>query len=113
MGDFSNIRFEQGYIGKSFIHISLLHTNIIFNKSFKVRFTNDIALEMFGKHQFFLGDKIATKKLQPINKLLKKVKKLSSAELEMSFKQNKEDKYFLLSASKMDSTNEFIVEFIC
>lgn len=82
---------------------------IIFNKSFKVRFTNDIALEMFGKHQFFLGDKIATKKLQPINKLLKKVKKLSSAELEMSFKQNKEDKYFLLSASKMDSTNEFIV----
>ena len=44
---------------------------IIFNKNYKVRFTNDIALEMFGKHVFFLGDKITAKKLQPINKLLK------------------------------------------
>ena len=26
---------------------------IIFSKNFRVRFTNDIALEMFGKHQFF------------------------------------------------------------
>ena len=26
---------------------------IIFNKNYKVRFSNDIALEIFGKHQFF------------------------------------------------------------
>jgi len=88
---------------------SINHGVIIFNKNFKVRFTNDIALEMFGKHQFFLGDKIESKKLQPINKLLKKVKKVSSDETEMSIKHNKEDKYFLVSASKMESTNEYIV----
>ena len=82
---------------------------IIFNKNFKVRFANDIALEMFGKHVFFLGDKIAAKKLQPINKLLKKVKKISSDEIELSVKQNNENKHFLLSASKMDSTNEYIL----
>ncbi|MFL2488128.1 MAG: ATP-binding protein [Gammaproteobacteria bacterium] len=82
---------------------------IIFNKNFKVRFTNDIALEMFGKHVFFLGDKITAKKLQPINKLLKKVKKISSDEIEFSLKQNNENKHFLLSASKMDSTNEYIL----
>ena len=82
---------------------------IIFNKNFKVRFANDIALEMFGKHVFFLGDKITAKKLQPINKLLKKVKKISSDEVELSVKQNNENKHFLLSASKMDSTNEYIL----
>ena len=82
---------------------------IIFNKNFKVRFANDIALEMFGKHVFFLGDKITAKKLQPINKLLKKVKKISSDEIELSVKQNNENKHFLLSASKMDSTNEYIL----
>ena len=82
---------------------------IIFNKGFKVRFANDIALEMFGKHVFFLGDKITAKKLQPINKLLKKVKKESSDEIEMSVKSGDEEKYFLLSASKMESTNEYIL----
>ena len=82
---------------------------IIFNKGLKVRFANDIALEMFGKHMFFLGDKITAKKLQPINKLLKKVKKESSDEIEMSVKLGDEEKYFLLSASKMESTNEYIL----
>jgi two-component system phosphate regulon sensor histidine kinase PhoR len=82
---------------------------IIFNKGLKVRFANDIALEMFGKHVFFLGDKITAKKLQPINKLLKKVKKESSDEIEMSVKLGNEEKYFLLSASKMESTNEYIL----
>ena len=82
---------------------------IIFNKGLKVRFANDIALEMFGKHMFFLGDKITAKKLQPINKLLKKVKKESSDEIEMSVKLGDEEKFFLLSASKMESTNEYIL----
>ena len=82
---------------------------IIFNKGLKVRFANDIALEMFGKHVFFLGDKITAKKLQPINKLLKKVKKESSDEIEMSVKLGDEEKFFLLSASKMESTNEYIL----
>ena len=82
---------------------------IIFNKNYKVRFTNDIALEIFGKHVFFLGDKITAKKLQPINKLLKKVKKVSSAEIELSIKGKEGIKYFLLSASKMESTNEYIL----
>ena len=82
---------------------------IIFNKNHKVRFSNDIALEMFGKHQFFLKEKIDVKKLQPINKLLKKLKKLSSEEIELSIKVKNEDKHFLISGSKMDSTNEYIV----
>ena len=82
---------------------------IIFNKNYKVRFTNDIALEMFGKHVFFLGDKITAKKLQPINKLLTKVKQVTSAEIELSIKDKEDIKYFLLSASKMESTNEYIL----
>ena len=82
---------------------------IIFNKSQKVRFSNDIALEMFGKHQFFLKEKIQSKQLQPINKLLKKLKKISSEEIELSIKINNEDKYFLISGSKMESTNEYIL----
>ena len=82
---------------------------IIFNKNYKVRFSNDIALEIFGKHQFFLKEKIEVKKLQPINKLLKKLKKSSSEEVELSIKVNDEDKHFLISGSKMESTNEYIV----
>ncbi len=82
---------------------------IIFNKNYKVRFSNDIALEIFGKHQFFLKEKIEVKKLQPINKLLKKLKKISSEEIELSIKVKDEDKHFLISGSKMESTNEYIV----
>ena len=82
---------------------------VIFNKNHKVRFSNDIALEMFGKHQFFLKEKIEVKKLQPINKLLKKLKKISSEEVELSINVNNEEKHFLISGSKMDSTNEYIV----
>ena len=82
---------------------------IIFSKNYKVRFSNDIALEIFGKHQFFLKEKIEVKKLQPINKLLKKLKKSSSEEVELSIKVEDEDKHFLISGSKMESTNEYIV----
>ena len=82
---------------------------VIFNKNHKVRFSNDIALEMFGKHQFFLKEKIEVKNLQPINKLLKKLKKISSEEVELSINVNNEEKHFLISGSKMDSTNEYIV----
>ena len=82
---------------------------IIFNKNYKVRFSNDIALEIFGKHQFFLKERIEVKKLQPINKLLKKLKKSSSEEIELSIKSKDEVKYFLISGSKMESTNEYIV----
>ncbi len=82
---------------------------VIFNRNHKVRFSNDIALEMFGKHQFFLKEKIEVKKLQPINKLLKKLKKISSEEVELSINVNNEKKHFLISGSKMDSTNEYIV----
>ena len=82
---------------------------IIFNKNHKVRFSNDIALEMFGKHQYFLKEKIEVKKLQPINKLLKKLRKIPSEEIEMSIKVKDEDKHFLISGSRMESTNEYIV----
>ena len=82
---------------------------VIFNKNHKVRFSNDIALEMFGKHQFFLKEKIEVIKLLPINKLLKKLKKISSEEVELSINVNNEEKHFLISGSKMDSTNEYIV----
>ncbi|RPG43670.1 MAG: GHKL domain-containing protein [Gammaproteobacteria bacterium TMED112] len=82
---------------------------LIFNKSQKVRFSNDIALEMFGKHQFFLKEKIAVKQLLPINKLLKKLKKSSSEEIELSMEVKKQEKHFLISGSKMESTNEYIL----
>ena len=82
---------------------------IIFNKNFKVRFSNDIALEIFGKHQFFLGDKITSKELQPLNKLLKQAKKNNTAEIEMDLNLDKDTKHLLLSASEMESTNEFII----
>ena len=82
---------------------------IIFNKNFKVRFSNDIALEMFGKHEFFLNEKIKSKKLLKINKLLKTTKDNLSAESELSIKLSGEDRNFLLSATKMETTNEFIL----
>ena len=82
---------------------------IIFNKNYKVRFANDIALEIFGKHQFFLGEKIANKQLQSINKLLKKTKENLSAEAEMTIKDKSSDKNLLLSATTMPSTNEYIL----
>jgi two-component system phosphate regulon sensor histidine kinase PhoR len=82
---------------------------IIFNKNYKVRFANDIALEIFGKHQFFLGEKIANKQLQSINKLLKKTKENLSAEAEMIIKDKSSDKNLLLSATTMPSTNEYIL----
>ena len=82
---------------------------IIFNKNFKVRFSNDIALEMFGKHEFFLNEKIKSKKLLKINKLLKSTKDNLSAESELSIKLSGEDRNFLLSATKMETTNEFIL----
>ena len=82
---------------------------IIFNKNYKVRFANDIALEIFGKHQFFLGEKIANKQLQSINKLLKKTKENLSAEAEMTIKTKSSDKNLFLSATTMPSTNEYIL----
>jgi len=82
---------------------------IIFNKNFKVRFSNDIALEMFGKHEFFLNEKIKSKKLLKINKLLKTTKDNLSAESELSIKLLGEDRNFLLSATKMETTNEYIL----
>ena len=82
---------------------------IIFNKNYKVRFANDIALEIFGKHKFFLGEKIAVKQLQSINKLLKKTKENLSAEAEINIKDKGSDKNLLLSATTMASTNEYIL----
>ena len=82
---------------------------IIFNKNFKVRFSNDIALEMFGKHEFFLNEKIKSKKLLKINKLLKTTRDNLSAESELSIKLSGEDRNFLLSATKMETTNEYIL----
>ena len=82
---------------------------IIFNKNYKVRFANDIALEIFGKHQFFLGEKIANKQLQSINKLLKKTKENLSAEAEITIKAKSSDKNLFLSATTMPSTNEYIL----
>lgn len=82
---------------------------IIFGKNFKVRFTNDIALEMFGKHQFFLGEKIKSKKLSVINKILKDAKKNISAEDNLDIKVKGEDRNYLLTATKMETTNELIL----
>ena len=107
-----NVEVEQAIEQRTEFGTVLASMNqgvVIFNKNHKVRFSNDIALEMFGKHQFFLKEKIEVKKLQPINKLLKKLKKISSEEVELSINVNNEEKHFLISGSKMDSTNEYIV----
>ena len=82
---------------------------IIFSKNFRVRFTNDIALEMFGKHQFFLGEKIKSKKLSVINKILKDAKKNISSEDNLDIKVKGENRNYLLSATKMETTNELIL----
>ena len=82
---------------------------IIFNKNFRVKFANDIALEMFGKHQFFLGEKITSKKLSTLNKTIKDAKKYSSAEREFSINIKNKEMHFLLSASSMDTTDELIL----
>jgi len=82
---------------------------IIFSKNFRVRFTNDIALEMFGKHQFFLGEKIKSKKLSVINKILKDAKKNISSEDNLDIKLKGEDRNYLLTATKMETTNELIL----
>ena len=82
---------------------------IIFSKNFRVRFTNDIALEMFGKHQFFLGEKIKSKKLSVINKILKDAKKNLSSEDNLDIKVKGEDRNYLLTATKMETTNELIL----
>jgi len=82
---------------------------IIFSKNFKVRFTNDIALEMFGKHQFFLGEKIKSKKLSVINTILKDAKKNLSSEDNLDIKVKGEDRNYLLTATKMETTNELIL----
>ena len=73
---------------------------IIFNKNFKVRFSNDIALEMFGKHQFFLNEKIKSKKLLKINKLLKLTKENLSAEGELSIKIGRRINIFFYQRQK-------------
>ncbi len=82
---------------------------IIFSKNFRIRFTNDIALEMFGKHQFFLGEKIKSKKLSVINKILKDAKKNLSSEDNLDIKVKGEDRNYLLTATKMETTNELIL----
>ena len=82
---------------------------IIFSKNFRVRFTNDIALEMFGKHQFFLGEKIKSKKLSVVNKILKDAKKNMSSEDNLDIKVKGEDRNYLLTATKMETTNELIL----
>ena len=82
---------------------------IIFSKNFRVSFTNDIALEMFGKHQFFLGEKIKSKKLSVINKILKDAKKNISSEDNLDIKVKGEDRNYLLTATKMETTNELIL----
>lgn len=82
---------------------------IIFGKNMKVRFANDIAFELFGKHQFFLNEKISSKKLLPINKMLKNAKKNNSAELDFSIKVSGIKKFLLLSATQMNTTDEFIL----
>ena len=82
---------------------------IIFNKNFRVKFANDIALEMFGKHQFFLGEKITSKKISILNKTIKDAKKYSNAEREFSINIKNKEMHFLLSASSMDTTDELIL----
>ena len=82
---------------------------IIFNKKLKVTFVNDVALEVFGKHQIFLKERIASKKLAKINKLLKKLSIVNQIESEFSIDIGKTKRYFLLSASTINTSDDLVL----
>ena len=82
---------------------------IIFNKKLKVTFVNDVALEIFGKHQIFLKERIKSKKLAQINKLLKELSVVNQIESEFSIDIGKSKRYFLLSASTINTSNDLVL----
>jgi len=82
---------------------------IIFNKKLKVTFVNDVALEIFGKHQIFLNERIQSKKLAQINKLLKKLSAINQTESEFSIDVGKNKRYFLLSGSTINTSDDLVL----
>jgi len=82
---------------------------IIFNKKLKVTFVNDVALEIFGKHQIFLNERIQSKKLAQINKLLKKLSAINQTESEFSIDVGKSKRYFLLSGSTINTSDDLVL----
>ena len=82
---------------------------IIFNKKLKVTFVNDIALEIFGKHQIFLNERIKSKKLSAINRLLKDLSVANQVESEFSIDIGKTKRYFLLSASTINTSDDLVL----
>ena len=82
---------------------------IIFNKKLKVTFVNDVALEIFGKHQIFLKERIKSKKLAQINKLLKELSVVNQIESEFSIDIGKSKRYFLLSASTINTSDDLVL----
>lgn len=82
---------------------------IIFNKKLKVTFVNDVALEIFGKHQIFLKERIQSKKLAHINKLLKELSVVNQIESEFSIDIGKTKRYFLLSASTINTSDDLVL----
>jgi two-component system phosphate regulon sensor histidine kinase PhoR len=82
---------------------------IIFNKKLKVTFVNDVALEIFGKHQIFLKERIKSKKLAHINKLLKELSVVNQIESEFSIDVGKNKRYFLLSASTINTSDDLVL----
>ena len=82
---------------------------IIFNKKLKVTFVNDVALEIFGKHQIFLNERIESKKLAQINKLLKKLSSINQTESEFSIDVGKNKRYFLLSGSTINTSDDLVL----
>ena len=82
---------------------------IIFNKKLKVTFVNDVALEVFGKHQIFLKERIESKKLAKINKLLKELSLVNQIESEFSIDIGKTKRYFLLSASTINTSDDLVL----
>ena len=82
---------------------------IIFNKKLKVTFVNDVALEIFGKHQIFLKERIKSKKLDHINKLLKELSVVNQIESQFSIDVGKNKRYFLLSASTINTSDDLVL----
>ena len=82
---------------------------IIFNKKLKVTFVNDVALEIFGKHQIFLKERIQSKKLAQINKLLKELSVVNQIESEFCIDIGKSKRYFLLSASTINTSDDLVL----
>jgi Signal transduction histidine kinase len=82
---------------------------IFFYEHFLVRFSYDFALGMFGLPEFFLAVVMYSSRLLLIHPLLPTTPDILSAVSGLSMELSGGDAYFLLSATSMGTTHEYIL----